>query len=85
VRRDAAAEFDLAFEQERPLGVGLGGCEAYELERLAGKIEKQLAALVLEDRSKLDEIGDEAAQACTRRQPPIWERNGHSRALVRYP
>jgi hypothetical protein len=75
VCRDAPAEFDLAVEEERPLRVGLRRGEAYKLKRLAGQIEKQLSALVLEHRPKLDEIGDETTQACVWQQPRIGERH----------
>jgi hypothetical protein len=57
----ASPEVDLVVEEHRPLGVRLGRRVPDELERLAGQVEENLATLVLEDRSQLDEVGDESA------------------------
>jgi hypothetical protein len=53
------------------------------LKRLAGELEQQLPALVLESRPQLNEIGDESAQPSVRRQPPVGERYRHAGPLVR--
>ncbi len=79
---DAAAELDLVVEEHRPLGIGLGRRVPDELERLAWKVEENLPALVLEDRSQLDEVGDEPAQPAARREPPVGERHRHPCAFV---
>src|SRR5207247_11070444 len=62
-RGDAALKLDLVVEQQRPLWVGLRRRVADELERFARKFEQQLAALVLEDRPQLNEVGHQPAQA----------------------
>src|SRR6266511_176141 len=81
-RGHAALELDLVVEEHRPLRVGLGRRVADELERLAEEVEQQLAALVLENRPQLHEIGDQPAQTGAGRQPPVGERHRHARPFV---
>ena len=81
--RHAALKLELVVEQQRPLRIRLGRRVADELERLTGKLEQQLAAVVLEDRSQLDEVGHEPAQAGVRRQSPVCERGRHPRPVAR--
>src|SRR6266511_577171 len=82
---DAALELDLVVEEHRPLRVGLGRRVADELERLAGEVEQQLAAFVLENRPQLDEVGHKPAQACIRRKSSVGKGHRHARPLVRDP
>jgi hypothetical protein len=84
-RRDAALKLDLVVEEQRTLRVGFGRRVADELQRLAGEVEQELTAFVLEDRPQLDQIRDEPAQTCAGRQPSVGERHGHARPLVRDP
>ncbi|HEY7794402.1 MAG TPA: hypothetical protein VIA10_10395 [Gaiellaceae bacterium] len=81
-RCDTALELDLVVEEHRPLGVGFGSGVVDDLERLAGNVEQQLAALVLENRPQLHEVGDEPPQAGAGREPPVRERHRHARPLV---
>ena len=85
LRGDPAPQLDLILEEQRALGIRLGRGVADELSGSPGQLEQQLAVWLLEDRPQLDEIGDERVAAGRSGQPPVGERHGHARALVRDP